>query len=302
MTCVKFNLIKSPTMNQNKPEIPYVFFGTPSFAVDILNILKEKSYLPSLIVTSPDKPKGRGQKVSSPPVGDWAKKNNIPILQPKEIDSDFMQDLKKKSQEAGCQLFVVVAYGHILPTELIYLPEHNTLNLHPSLLPKLRGPAPIRTAILEEHKSGVSIIELDEKMDHGPVVSQEELQLDDWPPTYPELKDKLTQAGGDLLANTIPKWVSGEITAVPQKHGEATYSKKFDSDDGRINLDDDPELNLRKIRAFTDWPKAFLLSKDGTRVLVRKAHLKNGKLLIDQVKPAGNEEMSYEQFLKRTNK
>lgn len=286
-------------MNSNKSDLPYVFFGTPEFAVEILKILKEKSLLPNLIVTAPDKRKGRGQELSPPPVGSWAKDNNIPLLQPERIDKDFLQLLSDRSPKSGWLLFLVVAYGYILPKELIYAPIHNTLNLHPSLLPRLRGPAPIRAAILQEDTTGVSIIELDEKMDHGPVVTQKKVQVDDWPPSYPELKEKLTQTGGELLANTIPKWVSGKITAVPQDHKQATYSKKFNSDDGKINFDDEPEYNLRKIRAFTDWPKAFFLTNDERRVLISKAHLDNGGLIIDRVKPAGEEEVSYKQFLEK---
>lgn len=275
--------------------VPFVFFGSPQFAVDILEELKQTGFLPSLVVTAPDKPKGRGQKVTSPPVGMWAKQENISILQPEEITESFITKLKELSPDDGWPLFVVVAYGHILPPEVIYLPEHNTLNVHPSLLPKLRGSAPVRGAILQEDKTGVSIIELDEKMDHGPIVAQTEVMTETWPPTYPDLLAKLAISGGQLLADTIPQWVNGDTEANPQDHEQATYIDKFTSADGEIDLSADPEENLRKIRAFTNWPKAHFFA-DGKRVLITKAHLEEGELVIDTVKPSGGEEISYQEW------
>lgn len=276
-------------------DIPFVFWGTPDFAVTILDELKVANLLPDLIVTAPDKPAGRGQKVTAPVAKQWADENSIPTLQPAKIDTNFRQKLLDAAPEAGWAVFVVVAYGHILPADIISLPRHNTLNVHPSLLPKLRGPAPIREAILKEEETGVSIIELDEKMDHGPIVAQEVVLADTWPPTYDELKELLGTRSGKLLADTLPGWVSGDITSQPQNHEQATYSRKFSSDDGLIDFDDAPELNLRKIRAFTQWPKAHFYKKD-TRVIITKAHLEKGELVIDRVKPAGMQEMSYEEF------
>jgi methionyl-tRNA formyltransferase len=285
---------------KNKNNLPFVFFGTPNFAVDTLDILKNADLEPSLIVTAPDRAKGRGQQVSPSPVAIWAQKHNIPILQPDKINKAFINNLKQASPDAGWPLFTVVAYGKILPAELIYMPNHNTLNIHPSLLPKLRGPAPIRNAILEEKSTGVSIIELDETMDHGPIVAQKEIKTNDWPPTQQELTAKLVKTGAELLAEIIPKWISDEITPIAQDHSQATYSRKFTSDDGEINLSNNPQHNLRKIRAFTTWPKAFFYTKDKNRVLITQAHLKNDELVIDRVKPAGRKEISYQTFLNRS--
>lgn len=283
----------------NNTDIPFVFWGTPDFAATILDQLKTAELLPSLVVTAPDKPAGRGQKITAPAVKQWADDNNIPTLQPAVIDASLKQKLLDAAPDAGWAVFVVVAYGHILPKEIISLPQHNTLNVHPSLLPKLRGPAPIREAILQENKTGVSIIELDKKMDHGPIVAQEVVSTDTWPPTYDELKNLLGTLSGKLLAEILPRWVSGNITARSQDHDQATYSRKFSSDDGLINLNDAPEQNLRKIRAFTQWPKAHFYTED-TRIIITEAHLEKGELVIDRVKPAGMQEMSYEEF--KTNK
>lgn len=277
---------------------PFVYFGTPKISADLLSILEKNGFTPDLVVTSPDRPRGRGHKIKESAVSEWASRHNIPTLKPEKIDQDFMKTLKQKAPENGWKFFLVFAYGHILPNELIYLPKANTLNLHPSLLPKLRGPAPIRSAILEADKTGVSVIELDERMDHGPIVAQREVPIEDWPPTYPMLEEALITAGGNLLVDIIPKWLSGKITTTPQKDEAATYSRKFSATDGEIDFLDNPEYNLRKIRAFTDWPKAHFFTQ-GKRVLIKEAHIEAGKLIIDTIKPAGEEEISYQKFKER---
>jgi methionyl-tRNA formyltransferase len=166
------------------------------------------------------------------------------------------------------------------------------------LLPHVRGAAPIRGAILEEDKTGVTVIELDEKMDHGPIVAQQEVAAGEWPPYYDELKPKLATAGGKLLAETIPEWVAGRIEPMPQNHTNASYVGKFDSGDGKIDFSDPAETNLRKIRAFTDWPKAHFYHDD-IRVIITKAHREDGGLIIDKVKPSGHTVMDYDDFQKQ---
>lgn len=283
-------------MMKKPSDVPFVYFGTPDFSVAVLEELKKENLLPTLIVTAPDRKRGRGQNLQPTPVKSWAEDHEIDTLTPETINTEFVAKLKSYAPEGGWPLFVVVAYGKILPSELIYLPEHNTLNLHPSLLPKVRGAAPIRGTILQEDKAGVTIIELDEQMDHGPIVAQREVDTQDWPPRYDELKPQLAHAGGQLLAETIPSWMEDGITAQAQNHSEATYIDKFSSDDGEINLSADPETNLRKIRAFTNWPKAHFYTEDETRVIINKAHLKNGELKIDTVKPAGSKAVDYDTF------
>ncbi|MEX2514833.1 MAG: methionyl-tRNA formyltransferase [Candidatus Paceibacterota bacterium] len=285
-------------MSSSNKNISFAFFGTPPFSVDILDILQQHDLTPNVVVTAPDKPSGRGMKLSPPPVAQWAQKRQIPILQPENINKEFVEKLDELSPDDVWPLFIVVAYGKILPAELIYTPTHNTLNLHPSLLPKLRGPAPIRSAILQEKMTGVTIIELDEQMDHGPIVAQREIRTKNWPPSYPDLKNALMIAGGTLLAETIPAWISGSIQTTTQNDDIATYSQKFSSSDGEINLDDDAERNIRKISAFTDWPKAHFYV-EGKRVLITKAHLEDRELVIDRVKPSGDKEISYKNFIKK---
>lgn len=280
----------------SEPAIPYVFFGTPKFSVQVLKQLQQSGLPPRLVVTNPDKKRGRGQELQPTPTKAWAQDHGINVMTPQTIDQNFLQTLQEKAPDGGWPLFVVVAYGKILPEELIYLPEHNTLNLHPSLLPKVRGAAPIRGTILKEDQAGVTVIELDEKMDHGPVVVQKAVKTTQWPPRYDELKPKLASSGGKLLAQIIPQWVDDQITADPQNDSQATYIEKFSSGNGEIDFNDDPETNLRKIRAFTNWPKAHFYTNDGTRVLITGAHIHNGELVIDTVKPANETEMPYDTF------
>ncbi|TSC60913.1 MAG: methionyl-tRNA formyltransferase [Parcubacteria group bacterium Gr01-1014_107] len=143
----------------------FVFWGTDEFAVTVLETLKNKGLRLQLIITAPDKPKGRKLIVTPPPAKLWAKENNISLLQPEKLDFEFCRRLSV----VGCELFLVASYGRILPKKIINLPPHKTLNIHPSLLPRLRGPSPIQQTILREEKPGVTIIKMDEKMDHGPI-------------------------------------------------------------------------------------------------------------------------------------
>ncbi len=291
-------------MNTNK-KLKIAFFGTSDFAVGLLEQLKifggptsEDLSLPNLILTTPDKPAGRKLRLTPPPIKNWADENNIPTLQPEKLDDRFLNKLSKSSWD----LFIVAAYREILPQSILDLPKHKTINVHPSLLPKLRGATPIHSAILgDEKETGVSIILLDEKMDHGPIIAQEKFQLYQNSiselPTKSDLEKQLAVLGGQLLNKVIPQWINKEISAQEQDHEQATYIKKLTSVDGLIDLDDKAELNFKKIRAFDTWPKAhfFLNNK---RIIIKKAHLENGGLVIDRVIPEGGKETDYSNLLK----
>ncbi len=145
----------------------FVFWGTPNFAVYTLEELEKAGYLPELVVTAPDIKVGRGNNYDSPPVKKWAERHSIPILQPEKINESLIATLQKGNYE----VFILTAYGKILPPELLKVPKYGILNNHPSLLPKLRGASPVRTAILtDQRKTGTTIIVLDEKMDHGKIL------------------------------------------------------------------------------------------------------------------------------------
>lgn len=279
------------------------FWGTSRISIIILDEMAHAGILPSLIITTQPKQKGRGLELTSSDVKIWADKHNIPTLEPTEIKSEeFLQTLG-----TNWDMFIIASYGKIVPRTILDLPKYGTLNVHPSLLPKLRGASPIQSAILEEvpvgesHSAGVTIMLIDEEVDHGPIVAQEKIIIPNWPPKVLELEETLGILGGKLLAKTIPLWVSGTIVPKDQDHDQATYTKKMTSGSGQIYLDDDPVRMYRKIRAFDSWPRAYFITKRGDRdirVVVTEAHLAEGVLCLDRVIPEGKKEMAYEDFLR----
>jgi len=272
----------------------FVFWGTPDLAVFALEEMKNGGLLPSLVITVPDRPAGRGMELTPPPTKVWAEENNIPVLQPEKLDTDFTNKL----MASGYELFIVAAYGKIIPQEVLDIPKHGTLNVHPSLLPKFRGPSPISSAILSGDKeTGVSIMVLDEEMDHGDIVESRKSKVESL--NAVELGEKLFRMGGGMLVNIIPKWVAGEIEAVEQDHDKATFSKKVTKQDGLIDLNDDAEENYRKIRGYTGWPGTYFFTEKGARVKIIDAELKDDELVIKRVIPEGKKEMDYQDFLKK---
>lgn len=276
-----------------------VFFGTPDLACIVLDHLKEKNLTPSLIVTTPDKPQGRKMLITSSPVKIWADKNSITTLQPENLSDELL--LKKLE---GYDLFIVFAYGNILPITVINLPKYGTLNLHPSLLPSLRGASPIRSAILSDQKeTGVTIMKMDEKMDHGPILAQEKINVtkSSWPPYGKDFDKQMVTLGAQLLTKMIPKWIKGELQETEQPHSQATFCGKIIKTDGEINLNDDPYKNLLKIRAFDEWPGTyFFVEKNNKKLRVKiiDAELLNNSLQILRVVPEGKKEMNYSDFIK----
>jgi methionyl-tRNA formyltransferase len=284
------------------------FFGTSEFAVIILEQLKSKGLIPSLIITSPDRPEGRKLILTPSPVKIWAIKNSLEIITPEDIkDATFVEELKKRRWD----IFLVASYGKIIPKEILELPLHNSLNVHPSLLPKFRGPSPIQSAILEgEKETGVSIMILDEKMDHGPIIAVKKISLNPLPNAN-QLQLTLGKIGGELLAEIVPVWINRDIEAKEQEHNKATYAKKIVKTDGLINLTDDPSLIYKKIQAYAGWPNAYFFvtqsektekkSKKETeqeiRVNIKEASFKDGVLEILKVIPQGKKEISYQSFL-----
>mgnify|MGYP001219375419 CR=1 FL=1 len=275
----------------------FVFFGTPALSVIVLEQLKKAGMLPSLVVTAPDKPAGRGMKIVPSPVKTWAQEHKIGTIEPETFDDTVLERLEDEDSD----VFVVVAYGKILPQEVLDIPQKGVLNVHPSLLPKLRGPSPVRTAILQDEKTtGVTVMRIDEKMDHGPILVQETYVPPTWPPDARELDNYLFMRGGALLADVMPQYINGEIKLQEQEHDKATFSKLFTREDGLLDLSDDPYQNLLKIHAYAGWPGTHFFSSNGTRINVISAHLKDGALVIDQVIPEGRKKMHYEDFLQQS--
>ncbi|MCI0532721.1 methionyl-tRNA formyltransferase [bacterium] len=284
------------------PSIDFLFFGTDDFAVGVLEELKKAGLSPSLIVTSPDKRAGRGMKITPPPVKRWGESSGISVIQPEKLDEESVTNYRLKTK--NYKLFIVASYGKIIPKNILEIPEHGALNVHPSLLPQYRGSSPIESAILGgDTETGVSIMLMDEKIDHGPILAQEHILLGNGNDTPPgsELRKKLASTGGRLLAETIPEWIAGKIEAKDQNHAHAAFTRRITKEDALINLSDDAEMNLRKIRAYDVWPGAyFFVEKNGKkmRVKITEAHLDKNTLVIDTVIPEGKNKMPYEKFKK----
>lgn len=281
-------------------KLKIAFFGTPDIAAIVLDELKAVGIVPSLIITNPDRPVGRKQTLTSPPVKVWSKANNIEVLQPQSLkqNSEIVQSI------GLCDLSVVVAYGKILPKKMLDIPKYGTLNVHPSLLPKFRGASPIRSAILaDERETGVTIMLMDEEMDHGPIVAQQPIEIakENWPIKGRELDEGLARLGGALLATTIPDWVAGTIEAKEQDHTKATYCKKITKADGEIDLSADAYQNYLKFCAYDGWPGTFFFAKkEGAgriRVKITDAEYKDGAFVISRVIPEGKNAVPYETFL-----
>ena len=283
----------------NEP-IKIGFFGTPDYAVTVLDELAKKGHEIAFVVTMPDRPKGRKLTLTPPPAKVWAEKHGVPIIQPETLKGNLniAQELKSYS----CDVFVVIAYGNIIPDEILHIPPHKSLNIHGSLLPRLRGSSPIETAILnDEHETGVTIMRMDKEMDHGPIIASEKVICDPWPPTAEELGNKIVMAGARLLANILPDWIAGKLPETEQNHSLATLTKKIKREDGEIDLSADPYKNFLKIQAYHEWPGTFFFvehSGKKVRVKVVAASYKNGTLTIEKVIPEGGREMAYTDFLK----
>jgi methionyl-tRNA formyltransferase len=275
----------------------FVFFGTDPLAKDILDTLKSGGYLPALIVAGQDTLDNK-KNIILPTEKVWAQENNIEVFQPEKLTSEVIQKLSTYNAD----VFIVASYGKILPNTLLALPKHGVLNVHPSLLPILRGPSPMRSAILNDIRdTGVSVMLLDDKMDHGPILAQKKVSVAPWPERGSIVDKTLSKVGAELLLEVLPKWIAGTIVPVEQDHSNATYCKEFEKKDGLIDLSGDAYKNYLKICAFDGWPGTyFFVSHNGRdiRVKITQAEFIDNKLVIKKVIPEGKKEMLYTDFLK----
>lgn len=304
-------------MKNNKSQpVKIVFWGTPEFARLVFEQLFSSPYKPSFVITAPDKPVGRKRTVTPPPVKCFAQKAGIEIFQ----SYDWNQ-LYERLKNMNPELFVVAAYGKIIPQRILDIPSRGALNVHPSLLPCWRGPSPIQSAILSgEKETGVTVMLMDAQMDHGPILAQERFAIskDD---TFGTLAQKLGVMGGELLVKTVPSFLSGELKPREQNHGLATYSKIIKKEDGRIDWNESPEHIERMMRAFTPWPGVYAMW-NGKRVKILSAkvgaaekkqeslgrvflsggkiavHAKGGIFIISILQLEGKARMKAEDFLR----
>ncbi|GAB6073054.1 methionyl-tRNA formyltransferase [Venenivibrio stagnispumantis] len=231
-----------------------LFWGTPEFAAEVLKTLINSKHQVIAVITQPDKPKGRGQKVTPPPVKEIAIKHNIPVYQPEKLKNN--QEIINIIKELNPDISVVVAYGKIIPKEILDIPKYKTINIHASILPKYRGAAPIHRAIMEgEKETGVSIMELVEKLDAGPVYAIEKIEITDEDDII-SLHDKLAKLGSQLLLKVLDDIQKG-ATATPQDESKATYAKPIEKEEGLIDWSKPATEIFNKIRALKVWPKAY---------------------------------------------
>jgi len=235
-------------------KLKIVFMGTPDFSVPPLKILDQGSHQVCLVVTQPDRPKGRGKKMTPPPVKEAAITMGYRVIQPEKVNTG---EFKAAMEDIKPDLFVVVAFGHILSQEILNIPSLGAVNIHASLLPKYRGAAPIQWAVINgERETGVTAMFMDKGMDTGDIIltSKVEIAHDD---TAGSLHDKLAEAGAVLLDKTLKAIEAGSIMPVPQDKTRATYAPPLKKNDGLIDWTKSANTIECFIRGMNPWPGAF---------------------------------------------
>lgn len=297
-----------------------VFMGSPDFALPILESLA-RHYEVVGVITQPDRPAGRGRLLTSPPVKQLAQELRLPVIQPRRLREP---EAMEKLQAWKADLIVVAAFGQILRLEVLSLPQFGCVNVHASLLPRWRGAAPIQAAILNgDEKTGITIMLMDTGVDTGPILSQRAT------PIFPDetagsLSARLARLGAELLIETLPAYLSGDLKPQPQDESLASYAPMLKKEDGLLDFTQPAEYLARKVRAFNPWPGTYFLWRGGS-VKVHRAHAfepldhtngtmptpgrqtvsaglpaittSSGLLVLDELQPAGKKSMSGRAFL-----
>jgi methionyl-tRNA formyltransferase len=295
-----------------KPRI--VFMGSPDFALPTLKALNENFDVVG-VVTQPDRPSGRGQNLQPPEVKRMAVSLGLPFIQPKSLKEE---GAIVQLDDWAPDVIVVAAFGQILRENVLNLPPYGCLNVHASLLPRWRGAAPVQAAVLHDDVTGVTIMKMDKGLDTGPILSQRVIPITE-DMTAGELFDQLAQMGANLLIETLPKYINGDIHPEPQEDHIATYAPRLNKEDGELDFSQPAEFLARMVRAYNPWPGAYQFFND-TRLKVYQAHpvegvkadpgdrlvynekpawgTKKGILILDIVQAAGKSSMSGEDFLR----
>lgn len=275
----------------------FALFGTPLFAEIVLDKLIQAGYIPSVVVCNPDRPVGRKKIVTPPSVKaritnyESGIRSKMQILQPEKLDPSLF-----KIPNSLFDFFVVAAYAKIIPKEILDIPRLGTIGVHPSLLPKYRGASPIQSAILNGgEETGVTLYLMDEKMDHGPVLETRKWKIESRM-DYTGLLKELAELGGEMLIETLPRFLAGEIEPMPQNHEEATFTKKFKTEDGFVSEKDlqaalggDTERAIRidrMIRALNPEPGSYTLV-GGKRVKLLESKINEGGLMLKKIQFEG---------------
>lgn len=298
-----------------KKDVSIVFMGTPEFAVPILEGLID-NYKVKAVVTQPDKPVGRDGIIRKSPIKEVAEKNMILVLQPENLKEEWqlVTDLKPT-------LIVTCAYGQIVPRELLVYPEYGCINVHASLLPKLRGGAPIHRAIINGDKeTGITIMHMNPRLDEGDMISQTKIEIEETD-TASTLHDKLSILGRNLLLETLPSIIDGTAKRIPQNNDEATYAFNIKPEDEKIDFSKTKRQIYNQVRGLNSWPGAYTLLKgkrmkiyscrltdnvysnrfDGEIVTLYKdgigVKVSNGEIIITELQLEGKKKMNAEDFL-----
>ncbi len=289
--------------------------GSPDFALPVLKILVE-NYILKGIVTQPDKPSGRGRQLTPPPIKCEAERLGLPVLQPLKLRDPVVLDVLKSWKP---DLIVVAAYGQILRQDVIDLPRYGCVNVHASLLPRWRGAAPIQAAILAgDTETGITIMKMDAGLDSGPILSQKSIPItiDD---TAGSLSEKLAQVGADLLIETLPGYLSGELSPTDQDETLVIKAPMLTKQQGELDFNRDAPFLARQVRAYNPWPGCYT-TWQGQILKIHRAHASSAKktsigsrlimegkpawgtaagiFVVDELQPAGKRSMPGTEFLR----
>ena len=290
-----------------------VFMGSPDFAVPTLRALAAHDEVVG-VVTQPDRESGRGQAFKSPPIKILADELGLKVIQPEKLRApEAMNQLRLWNPD----LIVVAAFGQILKPDVLALPQHGCVNVHASLLPRWRGAAPIQAAILAgDVETGVTIMNMDQGVDTGAIINQRTIKIED-DDSAGSLTEKLSHLGADLLIETLPRYLSGELQPQTQDESKATYAPMLKKEDGLLDFTKPVEELVRGVRAYNPWPGAYF-EWNGGILKIHRSHAETGNasegqrlvyrsqpavgargslLILDEVQPAGKKSMSGKAFL-----
>lgn len=286
------NTFARHSQTSGRAPLRFAFFGTPQVASETLATLLANGFVPTLVVTSPDAPKGRGLVLTPSPTKLLAREKGIALLTPEKLTDEIVGTIAAH----GCDYAIVVAYGKIFPESLIAAFPKGVLNVHYSLLPKYRGATPLESALLAgETRTGVTIQKMVKELDAGDIVAQEELGIGP-SETARELRPRLVELGASLLVRTLPRYLAGDITPMAQDSARATRARKFSKEDGLLLLDAPAQENWNKYRAYADSIGTYFFdppTSGNRRYKITKASLQNGVFTIERVIPEGKREINY---------
>lgn len=302
--------------------IKYIFWGSGPLAESSLYTLFSNGLTPTLVITSPDKKSGRHLSIERNIISIWCESKNIKCYQPEKLTLDnLINFLEENNIESDFDVSVVASYPKILKEEILSLPKHGTLNIHPSRLPAYRGPSPIQTALLNgDRETSISIIKLDRDVDHGPILIQKDINI-----LEEDINEKLERRcgtiGAELLIEILPHYLDNTLSLIEQEHSKATFTRKFEKKEGEISLDDKAEILQNKYRAFLphipifffinkSYPEPFPKEREKIQNTIKQirvkiisinlsrdfAENKSAKDIIEKVTPEGKSEMTWQDF------